>query len=95
MAIQAKITTIQGVELDTAYINIQNPQIIKQRTNGVNSYTFGGNANIYVSQALYAAGNIPVECFGVTCALDLTKTIMDQAYAALKTYNRITNVSDC
>lgn len=32
MAIKCKITTIQGITLENAYINIQNPQIIKVKT---------------------------------------------------------------
>ena len=105
MAIQASIATIQGVSLTTAYINIGNPQISKKKTtipatdttpaSTSNSYTFGGNAEIYESKASYDAGLIPLEGFPVTCLLDLTKDVFTQAYAELKLSTRLSNVEDC
>jgi len=99
MAIQAKFTTIQGVELDTAYINFApSPQVSKKITNGVKTYSFGGNATVYANKAFYDANdankNHPIEGFSVTCAADLTNPIFDQLYAALKTNTRLTNVED-
>ena len=94
MAIQAKITTIQGVSLDTAYINISNPQIIKEKTETGNTYKFCGNACVYVNKEAYDTGKIPAEGFSVVCDLDLTKDLFTQAYTALKTNERLTNVTD-
>ena len=95
MAIQAKVTTIQGVSLDTAYINISNPQIIKTKTETGNTYKLGGNACVYVSKEAYDAGKIPLEGFSVVCDLDLTKDMFEQAYAELKKNTRLTDVEDC
>ena len=94
MAIQAKITTIQGVSLDTAYVNIGNPQIIKEKTETGNIYKLGGNACVYVSEEAYDAGKIPVEGFSVVCSLDLTKDMFEQAYTELKKNTRLTEIVD-
>ena len=61
----------------------------------MNSYTFGGNAQVYESKASYDAGLIPLEGFPVECPLDLMKDVFTQAYAALKTNTRLTNMEDC
>ena len=95
MAIKAKITTIQGVSLDTAYINIGNPQIIKEKTEAGNIYKLGGNACVYVNKEAYDNSKIPVEGFSVVCDLDLTKDLFTQAYAELKKNTRLTDVEDC
>ena len=100
MAIQAKIQTIQGVILETAYINLANPQISKVKTDGVNSYKLGCNACVYASKEYYDAKilaketPIPVEGFSVTCALDLSKNVLEQAYAELKLSTRLEDIVD-
>jgi hypothetical protein len=95
MAIQGKITTIQGVSLDTAYINIQMPQIIKvKQGDNTNKYNISGNVCIYVDSVIYTAGNIPIECFSITCELDLTKNPLEQLYTVLKSNTRLSNITD-
>jgi hypothetical protein len=94
MAIKAKITTIQGINLTEAYINIQNPQIQKVKTETGNIYKFGGNACVYASKTAYEAGKIPVEGFSVVCELDLDGNIMEQAYVELANNERLENVTN-
>lgn len=98
MAIQAKVTTIQGVSLDQAYINISNPQITKTKIEGVNVYTIGGNASVWASKEYYDSEvqpKVPVESFSVVCELDLTQNPIEQLYAALKVNERLSEVVDC
>ena len=95
MAIKAKVTTLQGVSLDTAYINSSNSQVIKTKTQTGNVYKLGGNACVYVNKPAYDNGKIPVEGFSVVCDLDLTKDLFTQAYTALKTNERLSNIVDC
>jgi hypothetical protein len=95
MAIQAKITTIQGLTLETAYVNIQSPQITKEKIEGINSYSIGGNTCIYASKATYDAGKIPVEGFSVVCELDLTQNPIEQLYVQLKLNERLSEMEDC
>ncbi|CQR73293.1 hypothetical protein SOV_50760 [Sporomusa ovata DSM 2662] len=65
MAIQCKITTIQGVSLDAAYINIQNPQIIKTKIEDINNYSFRGNVCVYANKESYNSNLIPLEVFDI------------------------------
>jgi hypothetical protein len=103
MAIQCAITTIQGVELTAAHVNIANPQIIKTRpinatqatATAINIWTFYGNASIYASTGAYQTGNPPIEGFPISCQVDLDKNVLVQAYAALKTNPRLSKVTDC
>lgn len=92
MAIQCKITTIQGITLDSAYINLANPQIIKAKTEGINTYTIGANACVYVNKDAYDTGKIPLEGFAVTCDLNLDGNALTQAYTALKANSRLQNI---
>lgn len=100
MAIKAKTTTIQGVILETAYINLANPQISKVKTDGVNSYNIGANACIYSNKEYYDAKilaketPIPVEGFSVVCELDLSKNVLEQAYTELKLSTRLEDIVD-
>jgi hypothetical protein len=102
MAIQCSVTTIQGIPLSTAYINLNNPQIIKTRTASTatppvytNTYSFAANAQIYASQTVYNSGNaIPIEGFSVTCPCDITQNAIEQGYVALKTNARLSNITD-
>ena len=114
MAIQAKIQTIQGITLETAYINLANPQISKVKTEVitpiedsiavtttiVNSYNIGANACIYSNKEYYDAKilaketPIPVEGFSVTCALDLSKNVLEQVYTELKLNPRLEDIVD-
>jgi len=94
MAIKAKVETIQGVILETAYINIQNPQIQKIKSEGVNSYKVGANACVYASKDAYNTGKIPVEGFSVICDLDLTKNVLEQLYLELKLNPRLEDIVD-
>jgi|GEM_PF-5179327 len=95
MAIQAKITTIQGVTLEKSYINISNPQIQKVKTEEGNKYILGANACVYANKQACIDNKPPVEGFSVTCDLDLSKNVIDQAYVALKTNERLSNIVDC
>ena len=95
MAIKATITTIQGLNLTSAYINLQSPQIIKAKIEGITTYKLGANACVYADKAAYDAGRIPVEGFSVVCELDLAQNVLEQGYAELKASARLTEVEDC
>ena len=96
MAIQCKITTIQGVQLDTAYINIQCPQILKaKQEDGTNKYVFGGSACVYVCKECYEDNKIPIESFSVSCDLDINDNMFNQAYDELKKNERLEEAVDC
>jgi len=107
MAIKCKITTVQGLELDMAYINIQSPQIMKVKTEVItpatdtdrattvstNAYKLGCNACVYVNKDAYDAGKIPIEGFSVMVdQLDLNANVLTQAYDQLKLNERLTNI---
>lgn len=94
MAIKATITTIQGLNLTTAYINLQNPQIQKVKTETGNAYKFCANACVYADKPAYDAGKIPVEGFSVVCDIDLAQNIMEQGYAQLKLSERLSDIED-
>lgn len=94
MAIKAKIETIQGIILETAYINIQNPQIQKIKIEGINTYKVGANACVYASKDAYNTGKIPVEGFSVVCDLNLNVNALEQLYAALKLNQRLEEIVD-
>jgi hypothetical protein len=95
MAIQCTITTSQGISLESAYINIQQPQIIKDKTEDGNSYSLAGCAYVYASKEAYDTGKIPLEGFAVTCDLDLEINPLTQAYAVLSQNERLENVEEC
>jgi len=100
MAIQAKITTIQGITLETAYINIQNPQIqkvvteheVNPATETVNTFKITGNACVYISKEAYDTGKIPIEGFSVISDLNLDINPYTQAYAQLALNERLENI---
>ena len=101
MAIQATITTTQGVLLSTAYINLGTPQINKERQeDGTNKYTLGSNACVYSNKEYYDAcilakvTPIPVEGFSVVCGLDLDVNALEQGYAELKRSERLENITE-
>lgn len=94
MAIQATITTIQGITLPTAYINIADTQITKAKAENGNTYNLGFNACVYAGQGAYDAGFPPVEGFGLTCELSLDGNVLTQAYTALKENPRLTDIQD-
>jgi hypothetical protein len=47
---------------------------------------------VYVSEALYNAGNIPVECFSISCPVDITQNVLTQGYVALNANSRLSNI---
>lgn len=94
MAIQCKIKTIQGVDLETAYINIQNPQIIKTRVEDSNNYSFCGNVCVYANQEAYNLNLIPLEVFDIECALNIDQNIIVQGYEELKLNTRLENITE-
>lgn len=95
MAIQCKITIAQGITLESAYINIANPQIIKSKSEDINSYTLGANACVYACKECYDSGKIPLEGFSVTCDITLDGNVLVQAYTALKLNERLKNIEEC
>lgn len=94
MAIQAKITTIQGVTLEQAYINLASPQISKVKTETGNEYTISANACVYASKDAYDAGKVPVEGFSVSCDLNIESNALSQLYAQLTLSDRLENIAE-
>ena len=105
MAIKPTITTIQGIQLTQAYINLQSPQIQKIKTiipasetepeSTVTTYRLGANACVYASKEAYDAGKIPIEGFSVVCEIDLEQNLYEQGYTALKQNPRLSEIVDC
>jgi len=105
MAIKSTITTIQGINLTSAYINLQNPQIQKVKTiipatetepeSIVTTYKLGANACVYADKDAYDAGKIPIEGFSVVCDIDLEQNVYEQGYTALKQSPRLSEIVDC
>jgi hypothetical protein len=96
MAITASVTTIQGIVLQNAYINLQLPTITKTKNiEGNNIFILSANPYIFADKAAYDAGKIPVEGIDLSCEIDLTKNVFEQGYSALKSNARFTNCADC
>ena len=94
MAIKSTITTIQGITLPQAYINLSSPQIQKVKTETGNTYKLGANACVYASKSAYDEGKIPVEGFSVVCEIDIAGNVIEQGYAQLKLSDRLSNITD-